>query len=77
MSAKKRRITFRAYDNEAKKVVEKLGTFHQWGESYEQINVHDGIDIAKWTYAICEAEDGRVFKADPGDIIFLEKEVTT
>lgn len=44
------------------------GYFHQWGHTFEQC----GEDIGKFTFAIVEAEDGKIHEIAPHDLQFKE-----
>ncbi len=51
--------------------VKKPGHFHQFGTEAQYSNVGD--ERISVTVAIVELEDGKVIKADPTDIEFLDK----
>lgn len=63
-----RKVSFRDYDSAAKKWIDGIGLFHQWGAGILEPN--DGPPV-QFTIAIVEDAEGKIWEVAPSKLIFL------
>jgi len=69
MDLKKRKVLAKVWNKKEKKMEPVYGSFHCWGQSYEEFEAGPG----NRTMAIIELENGSIVTADPEDVIFYRK----